>query len=158
MTMSTQAIFDAVVAHFKQQRLAAFIYGITNVDYENGEEDDFSGDGENVVCCYRDDQGRKCAVGALIPDSLYHRGLEGACVVSDRIADALHRADVIDKDDYNAVKSRADSWTNSPRIRLLRTLQQIHDRAARESAPLDSAGVMAEMKQLAEDRNLAFNG
>jgi hypothetical protein len=33
------------------------------------------------LCAYRGVNGRKCAIGALIPDNLYHAGLEGRSVV-----------------------------------------------------------------------------
>ena len=49
--MTRQEIFDKVVAHFAVQRAPA-------VDDEG-------------ACLYRTDDGRKCAVGALIPDDAY---------------------------------------------------------------------------------------
>lgn len=37
---------------------------------------DKSHDDELIVCRYRDDNGRKCAVGVLIPDELYNSEME----------------------------------------------------------------------------------
>ena len=57
--MTRQEIFDKVVAHFAVQREAAAEYG---------------------VCMYRTPDGRKCAIGALIPDEVYSRSLENKFV------------------------------------------------------------------------------
>jgi hypothetical protein len=55
--MTHQEIFDKVVAHFAIQRVQA-------VD-------------ENRQCLYRTEDGRKCAIGALIPDEAYSPICEG---------------------------------------------------------------------------------
>ena len=57
--MTRQEIFDKVVAHFAVQREAAAEYG---------------------VCMYRTPDGRKCAIGALIPDEVYSKRLEDKSV------------------------------------------------------------------------------
>ena len=57
--MTRQEIFDKVVAHFAVQREAAAEYG---------------------VCMYRTPDGRKCAIGALIPDDAYSQRLEDKSV------------------------------------------------------------------------------
>ena len=58
--MTRQEIFDKVVAHFAVQgQEAAAEYG---------------------VCMYRTPGGRKCAIGALIPDEVYSRSLENKSV------------------------------------------------------------------------------
>lgn len=54
--MTRQEIFDKVVAHFAVQREAA-------AKYEG--------------CMYRTPDGRKCAVGALVPDEAYDPSCEG---------------------------------------------------------------------------------
>jgi hypothetical protein len=59
-----QEAFDDVVRH-----LAAMTTGRSGVL-------DFSGDFE---CRYRDDHGRRCAVGALIDDNVYTPKIEGRC-------------------------------------------------------------------------------
>lgn len=57
--MTRQEIFDKVVAHFAVQREAA---------------------AEDGVYMYRTPDGRKCAIGALIPDEVYSRRLEDKSV------------------------------------------------------------------------------
>ena len=57
--MTRQEIFDKVVAHFAVQREAA---------------------AEDGVCMYRTPDGRKCAIGALIPDEVYSQRLEDKSV------------------------------------------------------------------------------
>jgi hypothetical protein len=57
--MTRQEIFDKVVAHFAVQRVAAAEYG---------------------MCMYRTPDGRKCAIGALIPDEAYNPNCEAAPV------------------------------------------------------------------------------
>ena len=59
--MTKQEIFDRVVRHLGEQRVLA---------YEDGS------------CKYRDSLGNKCAVGCLIPDSVYQPAFEGHAVRS----------------------------------------------------------------------------
>ena len=58
--MTRQEIFDKVVAHFAVQREGAA--------------------SEDGMCMYRTPDGRKCAIGALIPDEAYNADCEGAPV------------------------------------------------------------------------------
>jgi hypothetical protein len=57
--MTRQEIFDKVVSHFAVQREAAAEYW---------------------MCMYRTPDGRKCAIGALIPDEVYSKRLEDKSV------------------------------------------------------------------------------
>lgn len=59
--MTNQEIFDKVAEHLLVQNEQAY-------------------DETSQKCCYRDDHGRKCAVGCLIPDSLYSSIVEGTPV------------------------------------------------------------------------------
>lgn len=59
-----QDIFDAVVRHFAAQRVPAL--------EPRGPFDN--------MCCYRTKTGLKCAIGALIPDKLYARRIEGMTI------------------------------------------------------------------------------
>jgi hypothetical protein len=54
--MTKQEAFDKVVKHLLKQGEPAF-------------------DGD--ICCYRTDDGKKCAAGCLIPDELYDPAWEG---------------------------------------------------------------------------------
>lgn len=55
--MDRQAVYDYVKAHLLKQNREAR--------------------GPNGVCAYRDAEGRKCAIGALIPDWAYKAEIEG---------------------------------------------------------------------------------
>src|ERR1700723_4178090 len=55
--MDSQEVFDTIVSHLRQQGCVA--------------QDEFSG-----MCRYRTDDGKKCAVGVLIPDELYSPKME----------------------------------------------------------------------------------
>lgn len=59
---TAQEIFDTVVAHLRKQNSKAIDKG----DY---------------LCRYRDTEGRKCAVGCLIPDDDYSSDIEGKSIV-----------------------------------------------------------------------------
>lgn len=60
---TNREIFDTVKAHLLQQ-------------------DDRAFDPDSGACRYRDQKGRKCAVGCVIPDELYNPLMEGATIVS----------------------------------------------------------------------------
>lgn len=145
MTMTTQQIFDAIVAHFVEQVEPSF-------------DILFKDDGPLVACRYRDDAGRKCAVGALIPDVLYSRALEGNGMYSFGVAHALSEAGVLSHDDYRAVKS--GHYANNERLSLLSEMQSAHDRAATAPRPrnLVDSEMHDELRKIAKNHNLTFNG
>lgn len=91
--MTPQEIFDTVATHlFTQGEQAKTIN-------EDGES----------MCAYRSPEGKKCAVGCLIPDELYRDDMEG-CTAST-IAD----------DDYGLPAWFATNYA------LLSSLQRAHD-------------------------------
>jgi len=91
--MTPQEIFDTVVAHLLQQ----------------GKQS------KSNVCLYRSDDGLKCAIGALIPDSEYDPAMEFA-VVEDHYPS--QPASVI----------QAWAQSNYPNdLKLLNRLQRLHD-------------------------------
>jgi hypothetical protein len=59
--MTRQETFDTVVAHLRKQGRKATAFNKRDIR----------------VCCYRGDEGTKCAAGCLIPDDRYQPGLEG---------------------------------------------------------------------------------
>lgn len=69
-------------------------------------------DGGLSGCRYRSNDGCKCAVGALIPDELYTKELEGrmASTVLAKLEDQL-----------------TPLWDQEPTLQLLRRLQYVHD-------------------------------
>ncbi len=56
--MNNQEVFDIVVRHLRKQNAASVVS-------EPGS-----------ACAYRGTEGRKCAVGILIPDEIYHPYME----------------------------------------------------------------------------------
>lgn len=59
--MNSQEIFDKIVSHLRAQG-------------EKSVKRDIDG---QFMCAYRGDDGRKCAIGALIPDLMYESRMEG---------------------------------------------------------------------------------
>jgi hypothetical protein len=59
--MDTQTAFDIVMTHLWNQN------GVSRKPFGGG-------------CAYRGQRGTKCAIGCLIPDHLYNRGMEGSSV------------------------------------------------------------------------------
>ena len=55
--MNNQEVFNIVVQHLRKQNRKAL--------NEDGD------------CVYRNDRGDKCAIGILIPDASYNKGMEG---------------------------------------------------------------------------------
>jgi len=91
--MTSQEIFDTVIAHLLQQ----------------GKQS------KSSVCLYRSDDGSKCAVGALIPDSEYDPAMEFS-IVEDRYT----------PEPASAIQCWAQS--NYPNdLKLLNRLQKLHD-------------------------------
>ncbi len=70
-------------------------------------------------CAYRMADGRKCAVGILIPDAKYNAEImEGKEATADPICEAL---------DIEKCTDAAGNYTYTPEVLLLKDLQQIHD-------------------------------
>lgn len=88
-SMTPQEIFDTVAVHLIKQ-------GRKSLD--------------GLKCRYRAADGCRCAVGALIPDSLYHEAMEGMPV--DVLAAAFH--------------SELPGWFSDD-LQLLQALQRVHD-------------------------------
>lgn len=69
-------------------------------------------------CTYRGENGLKCAVGCLIADEHYNADLEGSCVATGNVIDALEHSGVP---------------TGPKTVELLTALQTIHDFVAPEN-------------------------
>lgn len=117
MAMTPQEIFDKVATHLLTQRERAF--GI---------------DGE---CCYRGVGGTKCAIGALIPDELYDKKLEGCSVLMDKVRQVLEGAGVLPK---NSGHIYSDG-----NVLLLNKLQRIHDCTTEANWPHELDYVASEL-------------
>lgn len=139
MALSKQEIFDRTAAHLLAQ----------------GEPASISGD-----CMYRTPNGLKCAVGALIPDEVYHRfdidpkyadpynELEGANIESRVVQRALIDSGVLAKD--------FDEEINGT-FHLLLEIQLAHDEyqssPAREWPPFP-VHIREKLEHIARDHKL----
>lgn len=97
--LNAQQIFDKVARHlFTQGRPAK----------------------SNGLCRYRDDEGRSCAVGCLIPDESYYPGFDDESVGGTAITAAMG--------DPKFVQALADGGVDGvEHFDLLRSLQNVHD-------------------------------
>jgi hypothetical protein len=87
--MTNQEIFTTVRSHLLAQNARSF-------------------DPERRLCVYRDWEGKKCAVGALIPDDIYALNMEGKPVTGGRIQRALKEAGVIE-----SISQSVSQWTDA---------------------------------------------
>jgi hypothetical protein len=69
--------------------------------------------GDNVVCCYRTETGRKCAIGQLIADEFYHKEMEGRNASASLVIGAITRS--------------IGSISGVPQRVFMSALQGIHD-------------------------------
>lgn len=98
--LSAQVIFNRVANHLLTQNAKAMRARY----HEDGER--YSAD----ICAYRADDGKKCAVGCLIPDYLYDSNIEAMSCSAGRVRDILEFSGV-----------------STDKIKLLESLQYIHD-------------------------------
>jgi hypothetical protein len=125
--MTSQEIFDTVVAHLLQQ----------------GKQSK----SESDICLYRSDDGLKCAIGALIPDSDYVSDMEAAVVYPS----------------YCSPSTTIQSWaqSNYPNdLKLLNRLQKLHDNGPSHSFnnPHDAweEYILTQSQIIAEEFNLTW--
>lgn len=79
----------------------------------------------NKGCLYRGPDGLKCAIGVLIPDELYKRGLENTPADDPAVLEVLEEAGVL---------TLGGPYTNRL-VNLLRQLQLVHDDTQPENWP-----------------------
>lgn len=115
--MNAQEIFDAVLQHARRQKVPA----------ENADR----------VCQYRAPDGKRCFIGALIPDELYTPKIEGL-----EIHDVLRRFPRI-REFFGIDEQQMTTLT------LLSRLQRIHDDRDPEDWEI-------ELKWLANDLSLQY--
>lgn len=105
-----QQAFNTIVAHLREQGVQAM-------------------DDMGNRCMYRGKEGRMCALGVLIPDSLYDEGMEGMGIV------CLDDSD-IGKGLYDYLHEKYDGGQDL--IDMLTAMQEVHDdfsRAEGSEAP-----------------------
>ena len=113
--MNKQEVFNKVIAHMREQRRPAVA---DNPD-------------RGFACVYREAGGRKCAIGALIPDEVYDEAMEGRPVrhilTNMPMFEAVGKAlDVAETPNTNAVGWESD-------VSFLSDMQFCHDNAAQIS-------------------------
>lgn len=114
--MNPQEIFDTVVKHLREQGGPAH---------------------DNESCAYRAPDGRKCAVGCLIPDYLYHKSMEGLNL-NQLMSKSSFRLPAF----FKGEKNRA----------LMKNLQEVHDFEFNDEQGF--GGIVSSLVELAKDFNL----
>lgn len=105
--MELREIFDKVKAHLVQQ---------------NKKSMDSNSPG-NAVCAYRGINGASCAVGCLIPDSLYTEQIEGITIRSILNTTCL----IEDQKKLKEVLIESVGELTHAKMDLLKDLQDLHD-------------------------------
>jgi len=122
--VTNQEIFDRVYRHLLTQNAQAY-------------------DGDCGGCRYRDEQGRKCAVGCLISDDDYKPALEGTLVSSIDLAyppsNKQTRLSLL----YRIVAQIVPDQTG---VSLLHELQTVHDTVDVENWPKRLCEVAKQFK------------
>lgn len=114
--MNYQKTFDYVLAFMREQKApSAKVKGSPNQHWST-----------EVTCLYRGPAGGKCAVGCLLPDSVYERRMEGKSVAF-LLRNPAVRA---------ALGIKGDTGYTAE-LTFLRDLQRAHDDAANTSAHAD---------------------
>lgn len=129
MPMTKQEVFDTVATHLLTQKAVAMdVHGST--------------------CMYRGTEGRKCAVGCLIPDEVYEERFEKLEIGGTFPRESWHTPELFkqrtaDQADLNHLVSMIHED-----LGFLRELQKVHDRD----------GVVewyTSLKNIAEDHSLS---
>lgn len=116
---TNQEIFDIVAKHLLTQAAKSLSVQCTGTVYEHR------------ACRYRGDEGRKCAVGVLIPDELYKAELEGWSVTNTYVMASMPEVEIESLD-------------------LVSKLQKLHDLADVYEWPV-------YLRELAAREGLSFN-
>lgn len=132
MAKTLQEIFDIVKDHLLQQGTRSRTRHLNSTTRQMEE-----------ICAYRSPDGLSCAVGCLIPDSLYSPDIEAMTVTDDLILRIMVNAGVISEDDEAAYGELGN--ITPPRIMLLRDLQKIHDGHGAYNWSYELAGVQEKI-------------
>jgi hypothetical protein len=89
-----------------------------------------SGKTFTTTCAYRGEEGRKCAVGCLIPDNKYTEDLEGLGVLSPNVWSILEGEGIVGPQEGNG---RSTKLTRQEEF--LSSLQGVHDSFPPEAWP-----------------------
>jgi hypothetical protein len=119
---TNQDAFDAVVRHLKAQNRQA------------------SWDG---ACAYRTPSGLKCAIGALIDDDCYNKGLEGIAVNKMEL---LTDVSVALLQDLQTVHDFTETWSNTDKMQWVSPVGVAHLQRVARQYDLDASVVDEEFK------------
>jgi hypothetical protein len=78
-------------------------------------------------CVYRSTEGKKCAVGAIIPDAEYHPGIEGATLLDLLCQERVYTSCVRASKAADLEKVLTKSGVNPEDYDFLYHLQSLHD-------------------------------
>lgn len=115
--MRPQTLFNRVVRHLLRQNKRAM---------------------QNGSCMYRTDEGYKCAIGGVLPDSLYQPKLEGRGYTG-----------LIDSGQVGVIATKIEKYFGKDNQQLAAALQSVHD----FSTP---CCWLDELKRIARDYKLAW--
>lgn len=118
--LDRQETFDRVLDHLRKQGEPA----VNNMGF----------------CRYRTEDGRKCAIGALIPDELYQAGIENHTAEAPIVIDKIPGAAVWEDGAY------------------LKALQKIHDEAERDGGSEEFLSFVEEYaRRFADEHELEYD-
>jgi len=101
-----QSVFNAVVAHSRAQPSKAM---------------------EFSACRYRTNDGKRCFIGALVPDELYDPGMECGSVQKKLTYDTEYAMLGSQNHKFFEVLTKMFGTLDSEELELLRDLQNVHD-------------------------------
>lgn len=118
---NSQEVYDTVVQHLYAQGGKSY-----------GDFPDDAGAKGSSGCLYRSPDGRKCAVGALIPDDIYEEAMEGLSITGL-------------VSNYERVLPSAITANHE----LLGMLQESHDNYMEEYIPFDDTALYERLRDVA---------
>lgn len=121
--MNNQEVFDAVAIHITEQGGKSLM--------------------NDYMCAYRAPDGKRCAIGCLIPDHLYDRGIEGLGIngIYDKRHETGHRSAIM-------------AFFEGVDLRLLHSLQVVHDNTFGDDAQDFVKSFHKLMRRVAEQYDL----
>lgn len=131
--------------------IRAFFIKQGDFAYEQRDADDVSQGGN---CCYRTEDGRKCAAGCLIPDDLYDKEIEydQRLDIVGGFIEGKFVDQVINYHERLRAIFNGEDQVGRDKLRFIATCQEIHDSEARD----DDGSIEGFIKRL--DAHAERNG
>lgn len=95
----------------------------THMLTQNAKSQTLDADGIELICAYRGNDGRMCAVGCLIKDEAYNSMMEGYTINLQTTSRIVNEQDVM----IRSALVESDIPTDRDTLILLQRLQSIHD-------------------------------